>query len=149
MELSNKIDFQTQLTFAFSPLLYTIVSDGPHDATCAWFDYDDFICLDTDPSNEFIIILYKNLTFEEMCVETFTFGQYIQDLFSGLNFIHMVKSVILLEDVFLIILFFCISCQSSQSSLRDEILILKQVIFFILHFRMNFECGNPDDICAS
>lgn len=125
VEFSNKVNFKTQLTFTFSPLFYAIKSNGPHNATCTWLDYDEFICLDSYPCDEFIIILHKNLAFKEMGVKTFTFRQYIQDLSSSLNLIHVTNAVILFQDVFLIVLFFCICRQGSKSSFGNEVLVLK------------------------
>jgi len=119
VEISNKVNFKAQLTFTFSPLLYPIKSNCPHNATCTWLNYYEFVCLDSYPCDEFIIILHENLAFEKMGIITFTFRQYIQDLFSSLNLIHVTDTVILFQDVFLIVLLFRICCQGSKPSFGD------------------------------
>ena len=73
MKFSNHINLQTKLALTLSPLFYTTIGDRSHDSTRTWLDYNELICLNSNPRNNFIVILDEYLTFEKMGIKSFTF----------------------------------------------------------------------------
>lgn len=83
-----------------------------------------------------------------MSIKSFAFRQNLQNLFSSLHFCQMSNFKVLFKDMLLIIFEFR-RIEYFQFALCDEVAVLEDIVFLVVHFRMHFESCNLNYISTS
>jgi hypothetical protein len=96
VKLTNELHLQAKLALTPSPLLDSIECDHSHYPSSTWLHDNEPILLHSHPSSKLIIVLNEDIAFEEMCIESFTLREDVQDLLSCFYFIEMTDFIVML-----------------------------------------------------
>ncbi len=106
MELPSVVYSKAKLALTLTPLLYLVVGDRSHYPASCRLNNQQPLFLDTHPSQEFIVILHKDLSLEEVGIEASAFGENVQYFLSCFYSADMIDLEILFQYMFSIFLFF-------------------------------------------